>query len=54
MAVRSVDEMVHRAVDRAESAVREALAAQGFGVPTETVMDDIVRSVAIAETTPSP
>jgi uncharacterized protein (DUF302 family) len=35
MTVRSIDKVVHRPVDQAESAVRVALAAQGFGVLTE-------------------
>jgi uncharacterized protein (DUF302 family) len=33
--MRSLDTVVNQPIDRAENAMREALAAQGFGVPTE-------------------
>lgn len=35
MTVRSINKVVHRPIDQTEWAVREALAAQGFGVLTE-------------------
>lgn len=35
MTVHSMDKMIEQPMDRAEHAVREALAAQGFGVLTE-------------------